>query len=62
MNAVIQDFMLCCTTEFNGLTTICKLKFPPVPNWDRGSTAVKVLCYKSEGRWFDPSWCHWIFH
>jgi len=24
---------------------------------DRGSTVVKVLCYKSEGRWFDPSWC-----
>ena len=22
---------------------------------------VKVLCYKSEGRWFDPSWCHWNF-
>ena len=22
---------------------------------DRGSTVVKVLCYKSEGRWFDPS-------
>jgi len=20
---------------------------------------VKVLCYKSEGRWFEPSWCHW---
>ena len=30
--------------------------------WDRGSTVVKVPCYKSEGRWFDPSWCHWIFH
>jgi len=28
---------------------------------DRGSTVVKVLCYKSEGRWFDPSWCQWIF-
>ena len=27
----------------------------------RGSTVVKVLCYKSEGRWFDPSWCHWNF-
>jgi len=27
----------------------------------RGSTVVKVLCYKSEGRWFDPSWCQWIF-
>ena len=21
----------------------------------RGSTVVKVLCYNSEGRWFDPS-------
>jgi len=29
---------------------------------DRGSTVVKVLCYKSEGRWFDPSWFQWIFH
>ena len=28
---------------------------------DRGSTVVKVLLYKSEGRWFDPSWCHWNF-
>ena len=28
---------------------------------DRGSTVVKVLCYKPEGRWFDPSWCQWIF-
>jgi len=26
---------------------------------DRGSTVVKVLCYKSEGRWFDH--CHWNF-
>jgi len=23
---------------------------------------VKVLCYKSKGRWFDPSLCHWNFH
>ena len=30
-------------------------------NGDRGSTVVKVPCYKSEGRWFDPSWCQWIF-
>ena len=29
---------------------------------DRSSTVLKVLCYKSEGRWFDPSWYHWIFH
>jgi len=29
---------------------------------DRGSTVVKVLCYKSEIRWFDPSWYQWNFH
>ena len=29
---------------------------------DRCGTVVKVLCYKSEGRCFDPRWCHWIFH
>jgi hypothetical protein len=28
---------------------------------DRGSTVDKVLCYKSEVRCFDPSWCQWIF-
>ena len=28
---------------------------------DRGNTVVKVLCYKSEGRWFDPRWCRWNF-
>jgi len=28
---------------------------------DRSSALVKALCYKSEGRWFDPSWCHWNF-
>ena len=22
---------------------------------------VKELRFKSEGRWFDPSWCHWNF-
>jgi len=28
---------------------------------DRSSSVVKVLCYKSEGCWFDPSWCQWNF-
>ena len=28
---------------------------------DCGSTVVKVLCYKSEGGWFDPKWSHWYF-
>ena len=28
---------------------------------DGGGTVVKVLRYKSEGRWFDSRWCHWNF-
>jgi len=27
--------------------------FNPILHADRGSTVVKVLCYKSEGRWDD---------
>jgi len=27
----------------------------------RGSTGVKLLRYKSEGRWFDSRWCYWNF-
>jgi hypothetical protein len=30
-------------------------------NGDRSGTVVKVLCYKSEGCWFDSRWCHWNF-
>ena len=34
------------------------------PLWfgDRSSRVVNVLCYKSEGRWFDRRWRQWIFH
>ena len=28
---------------------------------DRGGTVGNVLCYKSEGHWFDSRWCHWNF-
>ena len=28
---------------------------------DRGGTVLKVLCCKSDDRWFDPSWCQWNF-
>jgi hypothetical protein len=39
-----------------------KFNLTTVQSGDRGSVVDKVMCYKSEGRWFDPSWCHWIFH
>jgi len=47
LNIVIMDFWL-YSHLFGGV--------------NRGSTVVKVLCYKSKGRWIDPSWCQWIFH
>jgi len=25
------------------------------------SLQLLLLCYKSEGRWFDSRWCHWNF-
>jgi hypothetical protein len=33
----------------------------PYALFKRGVTVVKVLCYKSEGRWFDSRRCHWNF-
>ena len=39
-----------------------QLCFDVLPPPSRGGSVVKVLCYKSEGRWFDPSSCQWIFH
>ena len=54
----VQSLSACTRVHFTftlpHITDLCK--------GDRGSTVVKVLCYKSEGRWFDPSWCQWIFH
>jgi len=37
------------------LNTWLRLNVLSTATGDRGSTVVKVLCYKSEGRWFDPS-------
>ena len=52
-----------CKDVFILTQEFCNIFFNTVlsPNRDRGGTVVKVLCYKSEGRWFDPRWCHWNF-
>jgi len=45
--------------KFDSTTFQAKNILPLLLRVDRGSTVVNVPCYKSEGRWFDPSWCHW---
>ena len=52
------------TTEYACFTFHAKLvtcsfpwNIPIILGTSLRNTVVKVLCYKSEGRWFDPSWC-----
>ena len=45
----------CCSS--NGQTAISNSN----THNNRGGAMVKVLCHKSECRWFDPSCCHWKF-
>jgi hypothetical protein len=52
----VQQHNVC---SYDRLQVISKILFLLLG--DRGSTVVKVLRYKSEGRWFDSRWCHWIF-
>ena len=65
-------YQLLSKCGLRGREKLSKIVFPIAPNCgcisltpvrrgDRGSTVVKVLCYKSEGRWFDSRWCHWNF-
>jgi len=44
--------------DFGGVEVFIEVN---VTQGDRSSTVVKVLCYKSKGRWFDSRWCHWNF-
>jgi len=44
-------------SEFKGVQNY----FRAYSKWGCGSAVVNVLCYRSEGRRFDPSWCHWNF-
>ena len=43
------------------MCSVSKILYSPEIEFILNCTVVKVLYYKSEGRWFDPSWCHWIF-
>jgi len=38
--------------------SVARLTYDTQTIGDRGSTVVKVLCYKSEGRYIDSRWCH----
>ena len=49
------------TVRYGLIPYIKQINFSLEMVGDRGGTVVKALCYKSEGRWFDPRWCHWNF-
>jgi len=52
----LKSHSCCVKVQFVMEMMIVTLRFG-----NRGSTVVKVLCYKSEGRCVDPSWCQCIF-
>ena len=47
----------------NSCKAFCLLGFSFVKAFigAHSGTVVKVLCYKSGGRWFDSRWCNWNF-
>ena len=54
---ILMYFALCtlhCTIYIYAGHRSSQKSTPLCINGDRGSTVVNVLCYKSEGRWFDP--------
>ena len=64
-HAVLMKYVLINSQVHFEMTiwyNVCLLNKIFINSGDRGGTVVKVLCYKSEGRWSDPSWCRWIFH
>jgi len=61
LNLLINFFLYFSPSLLSNTGIVLPFKPLPFPYGDRGSTVVKVLCYNSEGRWFDLSWCHWNF-
>ena len=50
----VSMYMNTCILYICVLLYVCVYVYAYVG--DRGSTVVNVLCYKSEGRWFDSPW------
>ena len=59
LNTAFVTVFLISATWYNWPQAPCFHYGMCVYRGDRGSTVVRVLRYKSKGRWFDPSWCHW---
>ena len=57
----VSHFPLYLTRHFISFIAREIMGFVSMYGWNSGSTVVKVLRHKSEGRWFDPKWCHWNF-
>jgi len=49
------------TAKSHASFILCQFLWPYLLSWGTAVTVFKVMCYKSEGRWFDSSLCHWNY-
>ena len=64
MGTAVAQWLRCCATNRKVAGSIpadVSGFFMDIKSFRCGSTVVKVLCYKSDSRWFDSRWCHWNF-
>ena len=64
MGTAVAHWLRCCATNQKVDSSIpagVSGFFIDIKSFRCGSTVVKVLCYKSEGRWFDSRCCNWNF-
>jgi len=60
---VARHWFLTVHLKTDATARMCHIRiiYSTLYSGDSGSTVLKVLCYNSDGRWFDPSWCQWNF-
>ena len=57
VSAYLRNNRMCIVIQLGVLSAVLILEC------SSHQTGIAVTqCYKSEGRWFDPSWYQWIFH
>jgi len=56
----VSKMIITLTSSFHLYNSCIHVLIPAHCQFDL-NVELKVLRYKSEGRWFDSRWCHWNF-